>query len=315
MHCALEWDTLSADLWSERFATIRRSTLLQSEAYAAATCPASGQRPRRALIRIDGADAGLVQIQEAALFRRTIHALVLDRGPLWFDGFGSSAHFKSFFQRLTKDFPARFGRKRRLIAEMPARFASEVFADVDAVALPDRPGYQTIWLDLTKDEDALRKAMKAKWRNMLNKAEKLDLSVDWDWSGLTAGAFVAHYANDQREKGYGGATPEALHTLAKAFQPSGQAGIAVAFSGDVPAAGMLVLCHGNSATYQAGWVLPEGRKTAANHLLIWQMMLALKARGITDLDLGGINDTDAIGIRRFKEGLGGQCVTLPCQHR
>ena len=39
-------------------------------------------------------------------------------------------------------------------------------------------------------------------------------------------------------------------------------------------------------------------------------MLALKEKGYRDLDLGGVNDGDAKGVKLFKEGMGGTTVTL-----
>ena len=315
MACEIKWDGLSKGDWDARFVAVRRSTLLQSPAYARSVCRKNGQVARQALISIDGREAGLVQIQEASLLGRCLHALVLDRGPLWFDGFGKASDNRCFFKRLAEEFPARFGRKRRIIAEMPARYAPEVFADLDLQPVPGQPGYQTIWIDLRDQPDILRRRLRPKWRNMLNKAERQDLTVEWDWSGASLPVFLAHYAADQDAKGYGGASPETLRDIAKAFTTTGDAGIAIAYQNDAVAAGALVLCHGQSATYQAGWVTPLGRKSAANHLLLWDALLTLKGRGTADLDLGGVNERDAIGVRRFKDGLGGHSVGLPAQHR
>ena len=37
-------------------------------------------------------------------------------------------------------------------------------------------------------------------------------------------------------------------------------------------------------------------------------MIALKDKGIKELDLGGVNDETAAGIKTFKEGVGGTLV-------
>lgn len=300
--------------WQALFEKVRRPTLLQSPDYADAVCPGAGQRARRAIIRLDGVGAGLVQVQEAALFGRAIHALILDRGPLWLEGHGTQAAIAAFFETFGRAFPARFGRKRRILPEVEADAACALDGlPLDRVAA--RPGYRTIWLDLSPDLERLRAGLKGKWRNMLVKAERRDLAVEWDWTGKLLEPFLARYAADKGEKGYTGPHPKTVSALARRFAPKGGCGIALAFRDMEALAGLMVLTHGRGATYQIGWVTPEGRKLAANHLLLWKAAETLKARGITDFDLGGVNDGPADGVRRFKEGLGGRNVELAGQFR
>ena len=71
------------------------------------------------------------------------------------------------------------------------------------------------------------------------------------------------------------------------------------------AAGMLYLIHGTRATYHVGWTSDEGRTNAAHNLILWTAMRDLKARGVTVLDLGGVNTQSGAGIARFKLETGG----------
>jgi lipid II:glycine glycyltransferase (peptidoglycan interpeptide bridge formation enzyme) len=73
---------------------------------------------------------------------------------------------------------------------------------------------------------------------------------------------------------------------------------------------VLIFRHGRGATYQAGWTTEHGRQTRAHHLLLWRAIETLKADGVAALDLGGINPRMAEGVTQFKEGLGGEPVTL-----
>ena len=41
----------------------------------------------------------------------------------------------------------------------------------------------------------------------------------------------------------------------------------------------------------------------------------LQDMDVLDLDLGGVNDQDAAGVKRFKQGLGGELVELVGQYR
>lgn len=303
---AIDWEIPGSD-WDRLFAMARRPSLLQHRAYADAVCPGQGQRARRGAIRIGGEVAGLVQIQEASLMRRAIHALILDRGPVWLPGHGGEGEAHGFFAALARAFPARPGRRRRVIPELSRAQAGAM----GGTGLAMRgPGYQTYWLDLSPQPEALRARLKGKWRNMLVKAEAAGVEIGWDWSGAGLGALLAAYRLDRAGKGYDGPSPATVVALARGFMPRGGLGIATAHHRGMPVAGALFLVHGRAATYQIGWVADAGRRIAANHLLLWEAMLALRDRGIADLDLGGVNDGGAAAIKRFKAGLGGDFVEL-----
>ena len=80
--------------------------------------------------------------------------------------------------------------------------------------------------------------------------------------------------------------------------------------GDDTVAAMLFLVHGRRATYHLGWSSPEGKRTNAHNLTLWQAIRKLKARGLGQIDLGGLNTEDVPGIARFKLGSGARVKTL-----
>ena len=315
MECRIDWDC-APDVWNGLFATIRRSTLLQARGYADALCPGLGQRPRRGLVLIDGAPAGLVQIQEATVLRRALHAVILDRGPLWAEGFGGRDHLAAFFTTFCRGFPARPGRRRRILPEAHRAQAATLARSGDMRPVPGDTPYQTIWLELDADAAARRARLKPKWRAGLEKAERAGVSVNWDWQGADLAAFLATYRIDKAQKGYPGPAPETLAKLCHRLAPDGGVALGQARDRDgTPVAAALFLRHGRAATFQAGWVAEAGRRAFANHLLLWDAQRALAEEGVDDLDLGGVNDADAAGVKRFKEGLGGRAVTLAGQYR
>ena len=170
--------------------------------------------------------------------------------------------------------------------------------------------YKTIWVDLRPSDDFLRKNLKQKWRNMLNKSEKSGLEVKWSTDLQFFSWLLRKYQEDRAKKEYKGASAELLSALAHNFAEKQNLLIGKAYYDNKAIAAILIFCHGSSATYQVGWTSEIGRKTAAHNLLLWEAMLNLKARGILDLDLGGINDDSAKTIRKFKEGMGGEVVQL-----
>lgn len=301
----IEWNGLDLVAWEERFARIRRSNLLQSYPYAQAACLFNHHRARWGLIRIDGREAGLVQVFEAGFLNNALHAVILDRGPLWLPEYGAPEHLMAFFTAFDEKFPRRFGRRRRIIPEINQSQAAMIPFKVTSQVKP----YQTIWVDLAKSEEQLRAGLDRRWRNHLSKAEREQVRIEWSAGGEALDWLLLHHDAHRTMKNFRAASPKFIRLLARFFGPRGDMLIGRAFSGAEAVAGVLFFRHGIGATYQIGWSGDEGRKANAHHILLWQGMLALKAKGVKDLDLGGINDI-AEGVRIFKEGMGGETVTL-----
>lgn len=304
--CVIEWDVLGLPEWEARFARIRRANLLQSYPYAQAACVFNHQKAHWGLIRIDGQETGLVQVFEAGFLGNLWHAVILDRGPLWLPGYGAPEHIIAFLTAFDQVFPRRFGRKRRIIPEIAQSQAMLVPFKAVAHVKP----YQTIWLDLAGDEDVLRAALEKKWRNALSKAERENLRVEWEQKpGAALDWLLLHHEAHRTMKNFRAASPKFIRLLANFFALRGAMLVGRAFIGDDAVAGVLFFLHGVAATYQVGWSGDIGRKVNAHQLLLWQGITRLKNEGVQDLDLGGINDV-AEGVRTFKQGMGGETVTL-----
>jgi hypothetical protein len=99
-------------------------------------------------------------------------------------------------------------------------------------------------------------------------------------------------------------------TLAYAQENPGAAKLFKAFEGRDAVAAMLVLTHGDSATYHISHSLVRGRKLGAHNLLMWSSMEWLAAKGISSFDLGVVNTEDASGLARFKLGTGADVQRL-----
>ena len=280
MKCEIQWSRQKPLSWDEDFTALPFTSLLQANAYARAMIETQHQRPRYGIIYINDQKAGLVQILEAGLFGNLIHALILDRGPLWFDGFGEDQHFQVFCQTLNKHFPARFGRKRRFIPEQPDTDRTRATLKETGFTQQSHNIYQTAIIDISTSKDTLRKNLKKSWKNSLKTAEKANLSIEWDFDGKLYNEFHAHYLKDRLEKNYSGLSSTLLKALAKNAIPKKDfiIGQALSKQGQELAA-ILIIRHGKTATYQIGWSLPQGRKTCANHLLLWEAIPMLKERG------------------------------------
>lgn len=315
MECDIQWGIASPQ-WHSYLSAIPNPNFLQSKYYADAMYAALGQKAKRGLISINGQAAGIVQLLETGLLWNAVHAVMLDRGPLWFEGFGGAAHVQCFFQTLHKTFPPRFGRKRRILPEIEdGPTVRKLLEQVGLKRYEDRSGYQTIILDLQKDEQALKDQMKKNWRGALNKAQRSDLEITWDNAGALLPWMLEVYAKDKADKGYNGANPKLLHKIAGFAAQGGNCLIGQAKQNAEPLAAVMLLTHGSGATYQIGWASPQGRGVNANHLLLWQAITMLKDHGIHYFDLGGVNDETAKGVKEFKQGLGGPLVQFVGHYR
>lgn len=303
-----EWSPIPPEAWRDMLRDAPRANLLQSWPYAVAARIHDQMMSRRALIRDAGRTVGLMQIQEIRI--GPIHILRLHRGPLWLAGKESPARWQSFLTAFNAAFPRRLGRRRQIMPEIEeGPDAEELLAGAGLKRRGPEP-YRTIVLDLAPSLDELRAKLKAKWRNTLRQAERGGLSVATDRAGEAAPSFLAGYDADKSARGYRGAKPQRLATLTVSAAPLGDVFILSALRGEAMVAAVMLFRHGNAATYQAGWTGPEGRKLRAHHLLLWSAIGELKAAGVERLDLGGIHPRMAEGVTRFKQGLGGQAVTL-----
>ncbi len=311
MSCNIFWHNLPPNLWEEHYKRVKNPNFLQSSVYTRTQSLLNNQKLRYGLITIDGVEAGICQIQEVGILNNLIHAVILDRGPLWFDGFGSLNHFQKFCQTFAAEFPARFGRKRRFIPEIEnSPKISEILREAGFVKVKGS-AYQTLILDLTPPLDALRAGLKPQWRGPLSKAERSDLNIEWDDKGEHLSWFLTGYTLDRQKKGYEGPSVKLIRALAREALKRGEIMIGRALKDKAPIGTILLFCHGRGATYQIGWTTQAGRDLHAHNVLLWEAVKRLKNMEFTSLDLGGINDETAKGVKTFKEGLGGRLLTLP----
>jgi hypothetical protein len=306
LSCTIRWTPTPPDIWADRFEFLPQTPLLQSLPYLSAVSKLNFQSIRYGVVEIDGCAAGLCAVLEASLLKRAVHAVMLDQGPVWFDGYDTEENFIAFLRAFREKFPKRFGRRVRLIPNCKNTDNVRNALREYGFKSQSEP-YQTIWIDCRQNSDLLRAQLKKKWRNALSKAEQSGLDIVWSTGGRNLGWLVERYIEDRDKRGYAGASLKTLMALISEFSRGQNLMIGTAMLDGKPIASILILIHGKSATYQIGYSGSSGREKCANHLLLWDAMRELKEREIYDFDLGGINDSDAKGVRGFKVGMGG-CI-------
>lgn len=176
-------------------------------------------------------------------------------------------------------------------------------------ALPLMTPASVAQLDLDIPADVQRARLHQKWRNRLVQAENARLKITRQNMPIDASHWLLQAdAKLQQKRGYR-SWPVPL-TLAYAEANPGKAKLFQAFDGPDCVAGILVLTHGQSATYHIAHSLPRGKALNANNLLMWSAIGWLRQKGIKRLDLGLINTEDAEGLARFKLGTGAEISKL-----
>jgi hypothetical protein len=220
------------------------------------------------------------------------------RGPVWLDRAAREDHEPTAIAAIQ----ARLGRRILVWAPEAAPLH---------VRRPVMTGYSTSWLDLASDAETLRGGLATDWRNRLRQAESNRIVAREARQPEAIAWLLDRNEAYRREVGYRGPTRAFLGRLAVAAQAAGELLPLLAFERAEPVAGIMLVRHGCSATYEVGYVSPRGRELRATHLLLWRAIEALRRDRVRWLDLGGIATDRSPGIARFKLGLGGAVATLP----
>lgn len=309
--CALSWldDRDPAALAVYERAV--RPSLLQHPHYGAAYGATIRHVDRRALIMMNGQTAGMVQAHEVRLGGGVFHSISLDQGPVWLPGYGTAAHQRAFFALWGRLYPARPGRRRRVIPAIPDDAAHRALMEECGFRHSAGSVSQTLWHDLARTDQTPR----ASWMANVRKAEQAGVRATWDDSGRTLGWLLRHEGAARRAKSYGGASSALVQALARRFDAQHGMLVGRALLAGRPVAGLLFVLHPPAATYLLGWTGEDGRRCGAQNLLLCEGLRILKQRGIGYLDLGGVNDGPARAVKFFKEAMGGELVTQPGFYR
>ena len=173
-------------------------------------------------------------------------------------------------------------------------------------------GMSTVLLDLKPDLEELRANLEHRWRHQLASGESSGLSIHRVGTQLNQFRWLLEADVAQRkERGLDGLPPAFVERYTLTRQPAASTLLTLrADAGRERVAAMMFLLHGASATYHIGWTTEAGRDAYAHNLILWKALEELKARGIQQLDLGGVNTIRSAGVARFKLRTGGKLLTL-----
>lgn len=172
--------------------------------------------------------------------------------------------------------------------------------------------YTSAVIELTKSEEELRKGLKQKWRNCLNKAERLGISCICGTSNELIEALLYDYKELLRYKKFQTPiTPRLIRILQNLLPNKSKMWVFAAEKGEKRLGSILIACYGHSCMYLVGAVNESGKKFNAGQFLLWQSICKMRELGYKKFDVGGANpEKTPPGILHFKQGLGGKPYRL-----
>ena len=295
------------EAWKGFCAPFLDHSLIQTHAFGAAKAAEGPWRVERGIVRTGGATVAVFQALVRDLPARLGGLVWINRGPLWRrDGSDDPARYAEILEGLKRHYASRSGYYLRIAPPHPSGGDDETYVPSGFQAAGSA-GWASARLDLRPDESALRKSLQQKWRNCLNKGEKLGIEVVEDGS-----AFDAFVEEHDRFVSAAGFETSVTGNLLRALAADGKGDVhlhaLVALRENRYLGGVLIADYGDTAEYLAGNTTDEGRKINAGQVLLWKALCNAKSRGRTIFDVGGMDDKlTPAGIYRFKEGLG--CVS------
>lgn len=175
-----------------------------------------------------------------------------------------------------------------------------------------KSGWASDMIDLSYSEETLRKGLKQKWRNCLNKAERLDVTYEIASSESLMVELLDDYEMLLKHKGFNPAFTAAFLRNMQTLLPDERKMLILAGRKDGKKLGSILIAnYCNTCIYLVGATNENGRKANANHFLLWSAICEMKKRGFRWFDLGGVHpENTPQGILRFKRGLNGEPYQL-----
>jgi len=168
-------------------------------------------------------------------------------------------------------------------------------------------GYCSATLDLQVSEESLFNNLQGKWRNLLRKSLKLNLTIStWTGDFDEISDLIAEYDSFKREKSFVGVSSDLIYELANNFSVSrGDFKYFFVQHNEEIIGRLVTIIHGDTCTYFIGMSSEIGRIFNVNYLMLWHSIVKAKENGCRYFDLGGINYILAPSIGKFKDGLSG----------
>lgn len=194
-------------------------------------------------------------------------------------------------------------------ARLDTRYGQALLASPWRAAPKIQPPTTRI-VDLSIGEEALRAGLKRKHRQYVSKAERAGVTIERFDGSSAADAirpaladFNRIYGLTARRAGFVAREPHYYDRVWSAFAPTGRVRLSFAVLNGERVATLFHFTCGERAVESYGGMTDPGADARANYLLKWTAISDFAGEGFGIYDMWGLATG---GIRRFKEGFGGE---------
>ncbi len=176
----------------------------------------------------------------------------------------------------------------------------------------ENDGWASEIVDLSCSIEELRKGLKQKWRNCLNKAERLEVNCEIGSSAELMDELLGDYKRLVEQKGFEtGVTSELIKSIQELLPDDRKMLVFSGRQNEKRLGSVLIASYGKTCIYLVGATNSEGKKMNANYYLLWNAMCEMKKRGYQQFDVWGAHpENTPRGILHFKRGLNGKRYQL-----
>lgn len=299
----------SPDEWTEIVSSFRDLSLMQTWEYGTAKVKSGPWNVERAIFIEGNGTVGAVQAVVRTLPWVGGGLVWINRGPLWKKDKNTNP---SLLVPMMEELRRYWVDERHMVLRIAPSSRQEelnIEAFEKAGFRVDRrlSGWASATVDLSPPVESLRGQLQQKWRNCLNKAERLELVVQSGCGEEIFRDFLSEYGTFLKERRFSTTVTPTLLSLLRELSPIGRRPwIVTARKDDKKLGAVLIARYGQTCEYLAGSINEDGRKFNASQLLLWRALCEMKDQGYRRFDLGGMDpDRTPPGIFHFKAGLGG----------
>lgn len=314
---SLEPQDFSQSEWTDLVSGFQGLSLMQTWEYAEAKAEMSQWMVWRATLNDHGLTLGAVQAMVRPFPWLSGGLVWINRGPLWnrveTDGMDDPSLLSPMMKALQHYWVEQRGMYLRIAPPALENItAADALGTTGCGQVAAVSGWASARVDLSQTVESLRSQLQQKWRNCLNKAERLGLTTQEGSADEGFRELTASYGTTLPERNYQtNITPKFLCRLQALLPPERKLWALNARQDTEQLGGILIARYGDTCEYLVGSINEAGKERNAGQFLLWQAVCQMKALGYRWFDLGGMDpEHTPAGIFHFKSGLGGTLYRL-----
>lgn len=300
--------------WGNIVSDTNALSLMQTWEFGEAKTLTGPWKVSRAIFRKDNETVGVAQAMIRTVPFSNRGLVWINRAPLLKNG---DVEQSDAYIDILKELKKCWVREKRMYLRIvPPLMAADknyaIFKKAGYLWATETSGWASEIVDLSRSIEELRKGLQQKWRNCLNKAERLKVTCDTGSSDILMNELLYDYGMLLENIGFRtNLTPEFVKTMQRLLPDSRKMVVFAGRQNGEKLGSILIARYGNTCMYLIGATNNTGRKVNANYYLIWNAVCELKKRGYRWFDVGGAHpDNTPPGILYFKRGLKGKPYQL-----